>query len=340
MKLRLSKLTDQEKRGNLPDSISAINDANEKRLISRLESGLSEVDDVATLWELACHYRRTGRNGLGVAAFQEILNRTQDTEVLASCYLTLGQIAEQEQDYQAALDHYSQGLALKPDDKQVGYFLHNNTGYCLNLFGKHAEAERHCRRAIEIDSQRNNAYKNLGIALQGQGKLVDAAWAYIEAAKADGNPRTLPLLADLLTSYPEIISQFHGILTELAACKRAVEKTLPDGGRELGDAQEICKLKYVPGRGLFELVGNVRRKISPEEIDRLYTEEALRLVRNNPGIWCAILREHDPTASSTKGSAGSEKGHNPHSGDNVLNWLRSVTPCLVLSSASVNLNGE
>ncbi|MGH8546439.1 MAG: tetratricopeptide repeat protein [Gammaproteobacteria bacterium] len=292
-----------------------------------------EAEYLKSLWDLACRYKSIGQNDLAAKAFEGIIARTEDTQSLAACYLNLGQIAEQNQDYQAALDRYNKGLAFKPTDTSIAYFLNNNTGYCLNLFGKHTDAERYCRIAIEIDSQRNNAFKNLGIALQGQKNLVGAAWAYMEATKADGDIRTMPLLADLITSHPEIISQFSGILEELDKCKRAIESALPNACRELCDAHEVCKLKSIPGHGFFKLVDGVEREISPEEIHRLYTAEALRLIRNNPRIWCAILRERDTAGATDSGSVDTEKGRNSKSGESVLRWLRAVTPCLVLPAS-------
>ena len=120
-------------------------------------------------------------------------------------------------------------------------------------------------------------------------------------------------------------------LAELAACKQAFERAFTNGGTKLGNEREICKLKYIPGRGFFESCRGVEREISEEEIDRLYTGEALRLVRNNPRIWCAILREHGPEQPSASGSDYRGKGRNPQPGDDVLNWLRSITPSILLS---------
>ena len=53
--------------------------------------------------------------------------------------------------------------------------------YCLNQLGEHSEAEEVCRVAIGIDGHRHNAYKNLGVALVGLGRYVNAAHAYLAA---------------------------------------------------------------------------------------------------------------------------------------------------------------
>jgi len=44
------------------------------------------------------------------------------------------------------------------------------------------DGEKYCRTAIEIDPQRHNSYKNLGLALQGQGKYAEAAACFFQAA--------------------------------------------------------------------------------------------------------------------------------------------------------------
>ena len=86
-------------------------------------------------------------------------------------YLLLGITKEQQEDYSAALSYYKKGLKLyaqiKNQDSRTAYFLHNNAGYCLNVQGKHSEAEKLCRKALEINPSLPNAFKNLGISLEG-----------------------------------------------------------------------------------------------------------------------------------------------------------------------------
>ena len=102
--------------------------------------------------------------------------------------------------YNYALEYYLRGIRDDSvEDKVVSYFLYNNAGYCLNNLGEHKEAEGFCRQAIAIDSTRHNAYKNLGIALQGQEKYQEAAKAYRTADSiCPEDPRAKNLLNNLI----------------------------------------------------------------------------------------------------------------------------------------------
>lgn len=261
---------------------------------------------------------------------KKIAESTDDPERQAFCYLGLGQLAEQAHQYDAALDYYAKGLALSPTTKEVAYLLHNNTGYCLNLKGRHAEAERYCRLAIEIDSGRANAFKNLGISLAGQNDLVGAAWAYVEATRADSrDPRALHLLERLLEDHPELASQFPGIQTELKGYRKAVETTLDDQSGEINRTYEICRLRYVPGKEFFELKDRVKREISAEEIERLYTAEALTMVGKHPYTWCAVVAEEEENTSQAS-KEGTDQIPNFRSRSEYLAWCRSLVPALLL----------
>jgi tetratricopeptide (TPR) repeat protein len=95
----------------------------------------------------------------------------------------MGQIIEDSDDYLGAAKAYARAFTLPPGTDATWYLLHNNLGYCLNILGRHAEAEALCRGAVEIDPTRHNAFKNLGVSLQGLGRLEEAAECYRRAAK-------------------------------------------------------------------------------------------------------------------------------------------------------------
>lgn len=63
-------------------------------------------------------------------------------------------------------------------DDEYWYWLHNNHAYCLAMLERFAEAEPMAREAIRIDPDRHNAHKNLGLALMGQGRLLEAAESF------------------------------------------------------------------------------------------------------------------------------------------------------------------
>jgi tetratricopeptide (TPR) repeat protein len=156
------------------------------------------------------------RSDLAVALLELILQESNDAEDKAVAYFALGQIAQASDQWADALLHYEQGLSLSPKQRTTAYFLRNNTGYCLNALRLYKAGERHCRQAIEIDSKRVNAFKNLGMSLYGQGDLRGAAWCWIEAIKVDPlEPSARDLLNQLLTKHPVLKSECTWIQQEL-----------------------------------------------------------------------------------------------------------------------------
>ena len=83
--------------------------------------------------------------------------------------------------------------------------LHNNIAFCLNSVARYSEGEAHCREAIEVDWTRASAYRNLGISLQGRGNARAAAWALVEAVRADpADQRAGAILHKLVTLVPSL----------------------------------------------------------------------------------------------------------------------------------------
>jgi tetratricopeptide (TPR) repeat protein len=158
--------------------------------------------DIRALWELCAFYQLNRQNDLLGKTVQIILDSTDDPEEQACCYHWLGECAEMRGEYDSALEYYSKGRELNAKDQIAVYFLHNNAGYCLNVKGQHKDAEAMCRKAIEIDSARHNAWKNLGLSLEGQGDAVGAAWAYIAARNRNSDDnRAAELLKKLSERY-------------------------------------------------------------------------------------------------------------------------------------------
>ena len=199
----------------LPFHVPVTGDGFEIELLSRLDEVEPDDEYVETLWQLVRFYRSSDQLTAASALTYALLDMAVSADAKAFCYLGLGQIAEVRSQFEAAVDFYTRGLTFRTNNKQVKYLLHNNTGYCLNVQGMYRPAETYCRLAIEIDSGRANAFKNLGISLWGQNKLIGAAWAYMEATKADAtDPRASHLLEQLLRDHPEIKAQLPGFLQE------------------------------------------------------------------------------------------------------------------------------
>jgi Flp pilus assembly protein TadD len=153
------------------------------------------------------YYRSVKKVDAAVALLQQYLKRSgSDDERKAHCYLALGQIATDDQRLESALAHFHAALRLGPTAKRLLYVLQNNLGYCLNRLGRFAEGEEHCRIAIQVDGKRASAYRNLGISLQGQAHAIDAAWAFVEAVKAEpSDDRARALLEKFVAEHPAAV---------------------------------------------------------------------------------------------------------------------------------------
>ncbi len=191
----------------LPEGIPVTDEKEEIRLLGQLQQNPSGAALCDLLYELGCFYNKVGRSDLAAKVMMTLMDHCDGSEEQAFCYMGLGQISEQNGQSALAIQYYTQGLKLRPKTKLVAYYLHNNIGCCLNAERKYQDGEWFCRAAIEIDSGRANALKNLGISLQGQGDIVGAAWAYAEASRVDpSDARTLRLLRRVVAEAPKILS--------------------------------------------------------------------------------------------------------------------------------------
>jgi tetratricopeptide (TPR) repeat protein len=191
----------------LPEGIPATDEEEETRLLRRLQQNPSGVELSDSLYELACYYNKNRRSDLATKVMMTLMDHSEGPEEQAFCYMTLGQIAEQNGQSALAVQHYTQGLRLQPKAILVAYYLHNNMACCLNAERRYRDGEWYSRAAIEIDSGRANAFKNLGISLQGQGDIIGAAWAYAEASRADpSDAKTLRLLRRTVAEEPKVLT--------------------------------------------------------------------------------------------------------------------------------------
>ena len=177
----------------------------ETLLLGRLENSATSEDYFRWMLFVVGFYRSTSKTDAATRLLEGFIGLSKDAEQSAHCYLALGQIATDEQRHETALNHFSAALDLAPKRRKVVYVLHNNIGYCLNSLGRFTEGEQHCRAAIEIDWTRASGYRNLGVSLNGQKNILGAAWAFVEAVRADeADNRARGLLEKLLTIHPAI----------------------------------------------------------------------------------------------------------------------------------------
>jgi tetratricopeptide (TPR) repeat protein len=102
------------------------------------------------------------------------------------------------------------------------------------VLGRYCEAEEFCRAAIEIDPDRYNAWKNLGVSLQGQGRMGDAALSYCEATdRGPEDPRAFRLLEDLLMAHPELLKQNPVIGDRYGECFALMRTAAGRGDRRI-----------------------------------------------------------------------------------------------------------
>lgn len=117
-----------------------------------------------------------------------------------------GMIAERAGRFDMAAEFYQRGRLDGTTDAEVDYWLHNNAGYALVKLGLHSEAEGLARDATRKMPGRYNAWKNLGLALAGQGRAVEAARAYLTAMRACPTERRAEShLCELLPDHADAI---------------------------------------------------------------------------------------------------------------------------------------
>jgi tetratricopeptide (TPR) repeat protein len=194
----------------------------EQLLLERLKHCSTDDDYFRWMLFLVGFYRGINKVEAATELLHAFIKAGKNLEQLAHCHLALGQIATDEQRLETALEHFTAALELAPKKRKVLYVLHNNTGYCLNHLGRFVDGEKHCRTAIDVDWTRASGYRNLGVSLHGEGNIIGAAWALVEAVKTDAaDNRARLLLERLLANNPSIAVQCPWILETLGSDPRA-----------------------------------------------------------------------------------------------------------------------
>jgi tetratricopeptide (TPR) repeat protein len=200
----------------------SLTEEGEHRLLEQLEEagGTSKQ----ALWDLALLYSRTNRRDQALESLGRLAALAEDREERASCCLAMGQVAEQTRNFEAAVGFYREARALNPETVEARYLIHNNLGYSLIQLGRSEEAEPLLEAAIAIDPSRPNAFKNLGLAMQSQGRIAEAADYFVlatEANVADG--RAFRHLEALIADHPGVLLATPGLAEQAAFLRPAVE---------------------------------------------------------------------------------------------------------------------
>ena len=139
---------------------------------------------------------------------RRLLADPNNTEDMAKGYLMLGVEAESRNDWEDAVEYYQQVIGFDAKDPEVRYFGPNNLAGSLINLERFDEAEKQCNAAIEIDKDRPNAHRNLGLACERQDKYSDAAVCFMNASYLDRTDnRAWQQLTKLLESHPEVLSE-------------------------------------------------------------------------------------------------------------------------------------
>lgn len=193
----------------------------EAHLLAEVQSEARAGNPVKAMWNLANFYKATHQVEKAEKAVRDLLAKVPDVENRAYLILSLGQLAEMTKDFDLAVRFYLEGVSMEPCALFTWYYLHNNLGYSLNQLGRFEEGELYCRRAIEITDKPQNAHKNLGLALQGQGKHAEAARCFVTATQSNASDgRSARHLEELIEQHPELEFEFGPLLQK---CKAAIE---------------------------------------------------------------------------------------------------------------------
>jgi len=151
------------------------------------EKGLAQIDR-AVLVTITGTPHRDSMEILKDAIGKALL----DASLAAYAMFKAGCMFENLRDYKKAAKCYDISIDLNVPSPEASYWQFNNLGFCLNYLKDFAGAEKMCRIAINMIDERHNAWKNLGIALEHQGRLTEAMDAYkcsIERANTDPRPQ-------------------------------------------------------------------------------------------------------------------------------------------------------
>jgi tetratricopeptide (TPR) repeat protein len=162
-----------------------------------------------------------GRDEASIRTYQKALCLVGDEAQRALILGQIGSCYEGIGDFQHAEEAYRGSLASEAASEDLRYWSNNNLAYCLNVVGRYQEAEAYCRAALALRPERHNAHKNLGLALQGQGRLLQAARSFIRAVGLFPlDSRALRHLETLLGDHSELFDEAPDLRSELERCRR------------------------------------------------------------------------------------------------------------------------
>ena len=189
-------------------------------------------NDVHILNQMFDFYSTINNYEQAISCAQRLLAISENTEEEISILVRLGVLGERVQNYSFAESCYRNALKLGIPANEKGYWVYNNLGYCLNMLGRHSEAEQFLKQAITLCPEYYNAYKNLGICHQGLGRYIDAVEQFIVSThKNAADCRSLGHLESLIAEHPELYDKIPGLESKIKICMDAVahaKSMIPD----------------------------------------------------------------------------------------------------------------
>jgi tetratricopeptide (TPR) repeat protein len=172
----------------------------------------------SALWDLMKLYSDAGLYDDAIAVGREVLSDHVLEEYHANALFRMGQLSEHKNDFDMALKFYLESIDKEAANPELGYWQHNNAGFCYLMKQEFERAEHHCRIALEFDEQnwkgwkqrwgdphQWNAWKNMGAAMEYTGRYREAASFYTAAIKfSRGTERAVLHLRRLLKRHSDV----------------------------------------------------------------------------------------------------------------------------------------
>lgn len=142
------------------------------KVLARMKEYCSDQREIFNqLYRFAVECSNKGKDVSAYAYAEKMLLYAEDAGEKAFCLLCMGQLKERVGDYEEALKTYLSAMDLPQEGNDAWYFLNNNLGYCLNWFGRHAEATPYCLAAIRIIPNGTMPSKTLGSRCKAKGSI-------------------------------------------------------------------------------------------------------------------------------------------------------------------------
>lgn len=192
-------------------------------LLSKIEKSKEENNDIELekdTYRLANFYERCDKLDQAINVYENLITITNDNKRLAYYLFSQGQLHERVNNFSTAINYYQKSFdILSESNQKIRYYIFNNCGYCYNVLKDFSRGEEYCRQAIDINPEKSNAYKNLGISFEGQNRFCEAVETYLEATRKNSSDRrALDLLMNLIFEHPEIKGEIQDLDQKIEIC--------------------------------------------------------------------------------------------------------------------------